>query len=91
MNDYEKHQERRKQKALERLGTNTPVCVLCGETNWRCLELHHIAGQALDGTLAIVCRNCHRKLSDMQKDHPQPASTPPEALELYWSFLAWAC
>lgn len=87
MNDREKKKERRKQKALERLGTNTPVCVLCGETDWRCLELHHIAAQAFDGTPAIVCRNCHRKLSDMQKDHPEQTITPPDPLERIGHFL----
>ena len=87
MNDYEKLQERRKQKALERLGTNNPICVLCGETDWRCLELHHIAGKPFDGALAIVCRNCHRKLSDLQKDHPQPVSAPPDPFEGIGHFL----
>lgn len=87
MDDYEKEQERRKQKALERLGTNSPVCVLCGETDWRCLELHHIAGKPFDGALAIVCRNCHRKLSDMQKDHPPPTSAPPDPFERIGHFL----
>jgi hypothetical protein len=81
MNDLEKNQERRKQKALERLGTNNPVCVLCGESDWRCQELHHIASKQFDAALAIVCRNCHRKLSDMQRDHPQQSSTPPDPLE----------
>ncbi len=87
MDDREKLQERRKQKALERLGTNSPVCVLCEEADWRCLELHHIAGKSFDGALAIACRNCHRKLSDMQKDHPQSASTPPEQLDRIGHFL----
>jgi hypothetical protein len=87
MDDYEKEQERRKQKALERLGTNNPICVLCGESDWRCLELHHIAGKPFDGALAIVCRNCHRKLSDMQKDHLRPATTPPDSLERIGHFL----
>jgi hypothetical protein len=87
MDDREKLQERRKQKALERLGTNNPVCVVCGETDWRCLELHHIAGKPFDGALAIVCRNCHRKLSDMQKDHAPVAIAPPNRLESIGHFL----
>ena len=87
MNNSEKEQERRKQKALERLGSNNPVCVVCGEADWRCLELHHIAGKSFDDALATSCRNCHRKLSDMQKDHPQPASTPPEQLDRIGHFL----
>ena len=67
-----KHQsnEVREEKRLQRLGTRTPSCVACGETDSRVMELHHIAGQKHHGDTAIVCRNCHRKLSDQQFDHP---------------------
>jgi hypothetical protein len=64
-----KDKETRKQNRLEKLGTNHPVCVICGENDWRCIEQHHIAGQHFTGDLSNVCRNCHRKLSDQQKDH----------------------
>ncbi len=66
------NKEKRRQKALERLGTNTPQCVHCGESDYRCLEAHHIAGRAFDDETVVMCRNCHRKLSDSQKDHPKP-------------------
>lgn len=79
MNDRAK--EIRKQKRLESLGSNHPVCTLCGEDDWRCLEQHHIAGQAYDDDLCTVCRNCHRKLSDDQKDHPKQVGKPPFSLE----------
>ena len=69
MSDFNFDRERRRQRALERLGTDDPCCAICAENDWRCLELHHIAGQAFDDTTMIVCRNCHRKLSDMQKEH----------------------
>jgi hypothetical protein len=65
-----KDYETRRQAAFRRLGTDHPVCVICGCADWRCLELHHIAGQKHHGDLAIVCRNCHRILSDDQCDHP---------------------
>lgn len=68
-----KDKEARRQKRLERLGSNHPVCVICGMDDDRCLELHHIAGKAHCDDLAIVCRNCHRKLSDDQGDHPSSA------------------
>jgi hypothetical protein len=65
----ELNRERRKQRALERLGSNHPRCVLCSCDDPLALELHHVAGQAFgDGTVP-VCRNCHRRLSDYQKDH----------------------
>ena len=66
------NKEIRKQKRLEKLGSNHPVCVNCGESDDRCLEEHHIAWRAHGNELAILCRNCHRKVSDDQKDHLKP-------------------
>jgi hypothetical protein len=75
--------ETRRQNALDRLGTNKPCCVVCGETDPHCLELHHLFGRKNDpDTLVIVCRNCHRKLSDAQKDHVklvQPIEADPQS------------
>ena len=81
--------EIRKQRALERLGSNHPRCVLCGEADWRCLEFHHISGRAYGEEGVLMCRNCHRKVSDPQKDHP-PALTDsqPVLLERVGHFLA---
>jgi hypothetical protein len=69
-----KPKEIRKQKRLERLGTDHPVCASCGENDWRCFEQHHIAGQAYHDDVCNVCCNCHRKLTDDQQDHPKQAS-----------------
>lgn len=79
--------ERRKQARLDRLGTNTPRCVRCGEDDDSCLEAHHVAGQAYDPDTMIFCRNCHRKLSDMQEDHPKRKSEPPKREEVIAHFL----
>lgn len=62
-------EEDRKQQRLRRLGTQNPICVACGESDPAVLELHHIAGRAHDDDESIVCANCHRKLSDKQRDH----------------------
>ena len=62
-------EEDRRQRQLRRLGTLHPVCVGCNETVPAVLEKHHIAGRAHHKDLAIVCRNCHGKLSDQQRDH----------------------
>ena len=78
--------ERRRQNALERLGTNNPRC-LCGEDDWRTLEKHHVAGQAYDDFICIQCRNCHRKLSDQQKDHPDTTGEPIGLPETIGRFL----
>jgi hypothetical protein len=88
MSNQELRREKRRQRALERLGTNAPRCAECGETNWRCLEVHHIAGRDFDNdATAILCRNCHRKLSDDLKDHPEPASSPPGQFDRIGHFL----
>ena len=48
MDKLELNRERRRQGALEHLGTNSPRCPFCGFDNPLALELHHIAGQAAD-------------------------------------------
>lgn len=70
--------ERRKQARFEKFGTDTPACAICGEHDWRCLELHHVAGQKHDETVVILCANHHRIVTDDQKDHPssEPAADP---------------
>jgi len=81
-------QERRKQRALERLGSNDPRCVCCGEEDWRCLEFHHLAGQKFGEEGTVVCRNCHRRLSDPQKNHPSALTdSQPVLLERVGHFL----
>ncbi len=57
----------------------------CGEDDWRCLERHHLAGRAYDGTTVILCRNCHRKQSD-PSDNADAPSDPP-TLERIGRFL----
>ncbi len=70
--------ERRRQRAFERLGTNEPACLHCGEDDPHCLEKHHEAGiRFMPDLTVIVCSNCHKKLSDKQKDHPFPRDEPP--------------
>jgi hypothetical protein len=81
MDQLELNRERRRQRALERLGTNNPRCPFCGCDNPLALELHHVAGRAFDDAQVPVCRNCHRTLSDWQKDHPASIGGRPNELE----------
>ena len=82
-NDY----ETRKQQRLERLGTNNPKCPGCGETDWRCFEVHHIAGRKFDPSKTPLCSKCHAKASDMQKDQPEQVADPPHPYEGVGQFL----
>lgn len=70
MTDKEFAREIRKQRRLERLGTNAPICGTCGYARDAALENHHVAGRKHDEATAISCRNCHGVVSDDQKDHP---------------------
>lgn len=51
------------------------------------MELHHVAGQKRDDTTVILCRNCHRKVSDDQKDHPVSDLNADAVLEAIGRFL----
>lgn len=73
--------DKRREKTLERLGTRKPHCIHCQEDRPETLEAHHIAGRKFDPETMIVCRNCHRCLSDVQKDHPKPQTEPVHMLE----------
>jgi hypothetical protein len=72
---------RRTERTRNELSRVGPVrCVLCGETDARCLEAHHIYGRANSEEKVIVCRNCHRKLSDRQQDLPEGFLSHKETL-----------
>jgi hypothetical protein len=50
------------------------------------LELHHIAGRAFDDETVPVCRNCHARLTDHQRDH-SPAKPAGGFVESIRRFL----
>lgn len=70
MTNRELARETRKQRRLEALGTNNPRCGTCGHNRWQAIERHHPADHGRDDMTVLICRNCHRVLSDDQKDHP---------------------
>jgi hypothetical protein len=79
--------EVRKQRRLEALGTNDPKCGTCGESDWRCIELHHVADYGCNDATVRICRNCHRKVSDDQRDHPAFDPNADPALHAIGRFL----
>lgn len=87
MSEKELRMETRKQKALDRLGTDHPICAGCLGDDWRYMELHHLEGQAFGETLVIVCGNCHCILTDGQKDHPEPLGEPSPTDERFGRYL----
>lgn len=77
----------RLERAHERLGSNDPRCLHCVEDFAHCLENHHVAGRAIHDDTVIECRNCHRKLTELQKDHPPMGPMPPHILEIIGRYL----
>ena len=75
MDKRELNRERRRQRALERLGTNNPRCVILRlRRPFGAGAASHRGPTPSMDKLAPVCRNCHRLLSDWQKDHPTSAT-----------------
>lgn len=70
MTDEELKRETRKLRRCEQLGTNDPHCGMCGHADWRCIELHHVADHGCDDMTVLLCRNCHRQMSDAERDQP---------------------
>lgn len=87
MDDIELARETRRQRRLEALGTNEPRCGTCGERDDRVFEGHHVAGRKNDSATVIVCRNCHRKVSDDQEDHPPFDKAADPLLQAIGHFL----
>jgi hypothetical protein len=73
------HQDRL-ERHYRRLGTRNPVCISCGKcdpAHPEIYELHHVAGKSQHGDVSVQCANCHRTLSDKQKDHGPPGPSQP--------------
>jgi hypothetical protein len=87
MNDRERRIERAKQNRLETLGTNNPICVVCGETHWATFEKHHIAGCRYCALSVLHCKNCHSKATALQKGHPPPQPGEPSKDEIIGRLL----
>jgi hypothetical protein len=69
--------EARLRKSLERVGDNNPRCAHCPESDPIALEVHHVAGRQYGKATIVECANCHKKLSDAQKDHPPRIDDKP--------------
>lgn len=81
---------KRLHQANMRLGGIGSRCGICGFDNPLCLEAHHIAGQKFAPETVAICRNCHRILSDWQKDHPLLLEEPRSLEESIIHFLEGA-
>ena len=79
MDDIEWNRLGRKHERLRKHGTDNPFCCACGEHHWAVrYERHHIAHRKYDPCTIRLCKTCHDKVTDMQKDYPPiPSGTDP--------------
>lgn len=66
----------RRERRRNKLGPDA-ACVVCGETDARVLESHHIAGRRNDhATMAVLCRNHHAAITDDLRTDGVPMTEP---------------
>jgi len=69
MNDIAYKRERRLQHRLERLESNNPVCLVCGEADSVCLQWHHpLREKQFSDVRFLACSNDHDRLHELEKD-----------------------
>ena len=87
MDDIISDAEIRRQKDFRRLRTTTPICLSCGYSkSSSALELAHIAPKRFHDDGGVLCSNCHREMSDAEKDlsySPQSANPQMETIGRY--------
>lgn len=84
MEYFDEQKELLRQEAqLQKLGSDKPVCCLCGyadptgliKADKTLLEKHHLAGRH-EGPTVLVCRNCHAELTDVQQSDDKRFNSP---------------
>ncbi len=88
MDDIITPEDERREQDYKRLRTRNPVCVLCGyDKHPAALELAHIAPKGFHDDGAALCRNCHREISDGEKDYPYSPETNNTKMETIGRYL----
>jgi len=78
-------QETERVKDARRLHGFAQVCVICGRSNPRCLELHHLPERGYGDERVPLCRNCHRTVTDRRNNKPAPPD--PSKLDVMGQWL----
>ncbi len=82
MNQLELNRERRTAKGAGTIGNEQPAMPLLWLRQSLGFRASPHRGRSIRSKRQVpVCRNCHRILSDWQKDHPACVGDPPNDLE----------
>lgn len=92
MNDLITPEDERRERDYRRLRTRNPICLSCGYSNHpAAMELSHIAPRKFHDDGGVLCSNCHREMSDSEKDFsysPQSINPTMETIGRYLLALA---
>lgn len=74
-------------KIQDNLLQSQGYCIICNHADPYDLEFHHIGGRSNNSLLVSMCRNCHGKVSRMQRFWPKGWSDKSKSQELKDAFL----
>ncbi|KCZ60299.1 hypothetical protein [Hyphomonas atlantica] len=88
MDDILSPEEMRRERDYKRLRTRNPICIHCGYHNHpAAMELAHIAPREFHDDGGVLCSNCHREVSDPEKDLPYAPQTQNPQIETIGRYL----
>lgn len=88
MDDTLSPEEMRRERDYRRLRTRNPICLHCGYHNHpAAMELAHIAPHKFHDDAGVLCSNCHREVSDPEKDLPYAPQTQNPQIETIGRYL----
>ena len=59
----------RENKWINKLFNSDGCCLICGNTDFKLFDKHHIGGKKFSKFIITVCANCHKKLSWYQRSN----------------------
>lgn len=73
MDDFIEEQKRliEEKKCYEQFLKGQGFCIVCLHSDPRDLEYHHIGGKANSPLIVSLCRNCHGRISRLQRHWPK--------------------
>ncbi len=82
----------RREQDYKRLRTQTPICLTCGYSGSpAAMEYSHHVPKGFHDDGGVQCSNCHREVSDIERDYsyePQSANPQMETIGRYLIALA---
>ncbi|MHA6288664.1 hypothetical protein [Maricaulis sp. CAU 1757] len=80
--------EKRREADYRRLGTRNPICLTCGYSRHpAAMEYSHLAPRKFHDDGGVQCSNCHREVSDTEKDFSYAPVTNNPQMETIGRYL----